>query len=340
MKTAVVIPMPSDPPEGWKTFQDIPEDVDIIVVDDTLHNQLHIPLDMKNTIIRIKPDTYSQDWAVRGSAACRNKGHFFAYKEGYDNIIALDYDCRPAPGWVEQHLAHLGYKHNVDSLQGAWINTLRETGAWARGYPYEYRTLPPYEIPGRYSGIVALHVGLWWGILDCNGIDKLQEPFFPVHPVDTGSHVALGNFPVCGMNTSFLREVTPLYYFLPNVEINGWTLSRHDDIWGGYIANKLLNRMRIAASFGQPFVEHLKQTPLEKVVVHEHYMHILSTTFYFFVDTCIDMLTYAECITPTNAYANFVHYFTKMVHALDNTYYKEPFKQLAKHMNGWVQAFV
>ncbi len=38
------------------------------------------------------------------SAASRNIGHYIAWKEGFDVIVALDYDCRTRPGWLEAHL--------------------------------------------------------------------------------------------------------------------------------------------------------------------------------------------------------------------------------------------
>ena len=34
------------------------------------------------------------------SAASRNIGHYIAWKEGFDVIVALDYDCRTRPGWL------------------------------------------------------------------------------------------------------------------------------------------------------------------------------------------------------------------------------------------------
>ena len=41
------------------------------------------------------------------------------------------------------------------------------------------------------------------------------------------------------MNTAFRAEITPAYFFLPDMWVNGtWQLSRHDDIWGGYVVKK------------------------------------------------------------------------------------------------------
>src|SRR3954466_15643522 len=99
-------------------------------------------------------------------------------------------------------------------------------------------------------------MGVWEGIVDLNGIDR-----FPPHeaPEEPGLHgpeprVALGNLPVCGMNTSFVRELIPAYFFLPDVWVadgspGGWQLSRHDDIWGGYVLKKLMDKRGDLLSF-------------------------------------------------------------------------------------------
>src|SRR5437867_6822919 len=132
-------------------------------------------------------------------------------------------------------------------------------------------------------------MGVWDNVLDLNGIDKLQrEP--PAEPGLRGerNYVALGMVPVCGMNTAFRAELTPAYFFLPDVFVDGWQLSRHDDIWGGYIVKKLMDRRGDLASFGRPIVEHTRQTRLERVVVLEHWMHLMSREFYALVDEAVE----------------------------------------------------
>ena len=102
---AVVIPMPNDPP--WELFDEIPSDVAIIVSDDSNGN-LAMPT---------RDNVYIYDYAAQEayagphyeamphrSAASRNIGHYIAYREGFDVIVALDYDCGTRPGWLESHL--------------------------------------------------------------------------------------------------------------------------------------------------------------------------------------------------------------------------------------------
>ena len=229
------------------------------------------------------------------SAASRNIGHYIAWKEGFDVIVALDYDCRTRPGWLAAHLdalrpviRHPGIEPTTPN---GWVNPIRQSfpngdTVYARGYPYELRTP---ELAGSTqvstSGRVALNLGVWDGILDLNGIDTL----YGGEPGDLGvppgpSPAALGNIPVCGMNTAFVRELTPAYYFLPDLWVNGWRLSRHDDIWGGYIVKRLMDRRGDLLTYGGPVVEHTKQTALDRVVVLEQWMHLMSMPFYDLVD--------------------------------------------------------
>ena len=150
-------------------------------------------------------------------------------------------------------------------------------------YPYEYRNPEAAAVvETTATGEVKLNMGVWDNVLDLNGIDKFQaEP-----PYDPGlrgeqNYVALGNIPACGMNNAFTVDLTPAYFFLPDVWVNGtWHLSRHDDIWGGYILKKLMDLRGDLFSWGRPIVEHTRQSKLERVVVMEQYMHLMSMPFY------------------------------------------------------------
>ena len=93
------------------------------------------------------------------------------------------------------------------------------------------------------------------------------------------------------MNTAFVRELTPAYYFLPDLWVNGWRLSRHDDIWGGYIVKRLMDRRGDLLTYGGPVVEHTKQTALNRVVVLEQWMHLMSMPFYELVDAAAAEVT-------------------------------------------------
>lgn len=351
----VVIPIPDDPP--WELFDAIPSDIPILVSDDSDGRLAPPPLGNR----RLGENVYYFDYAAQAayagehyaamphkSAASRNIGHYIAWKEGFDVIVALDYDCRTRPGWLETHLGALRsvteHPAVAPTQPDGWVNPIRQhfpngDTVYARGYPYEWRT-PELAAEDRAtaSGQVAMNLGVWDGILDLNGIDKLYggEPADPGVPPGENP-VAVGNLPICGMNTAFLRELTPAYFFLPDVWVNGWQLSRHDDIWGGYIVKKLMDRRGDLLTFGGPVVEHTKQTRLERVVVLEQWMHLMSLPFYDLVDTAV------APVAPASYAEMFAHFVEEYHHALGRnrapSHYRAVFAELGDWMLRWSRAF-
>jgi Reversibly glycosylated polypeptide len=337
---AVVMPIPNDP--DWSIFKELSEDVPIIVCDDS--DGKLAPPPRKN----VRYFDYAAQRDIMGrhydaiphkSAAARNFGHFLAYTEGFDVVVALDYDCRTRDGWLAQHVGALVRVQNAPAIQGSWINSIEQPGFYARGYPYEYRNAEASAVSeASVTGEVKLNMGVWDGVLDLNGIDKIQkEP--PGEPGLRGArnYVALGNIPVCGMNTSFRSELTPAYFFLPDIWIQGWQLSRHDDIWGGYILKKLMDKRGDLFSFGRPVVEHTRQTNLNRVVVLEQYMHLMARDFYAIVDLAVD-------VVPAGSYARMFADFTAayrrtVEHSQAPAHYRQAFRELGQAMQRWSDAF-
>jgi hypothetical protein len=336
----VVIPIPNDP--DWGIFSELSEEIPIIVIDDSDGHLAAPPRD------NVRYFDYSAQKSVMGdhypaiphkSAATRNFGHYLAYREGFDVIIALDYDCRTPKGWLEQHLACLTDVTAAPALAGEWINSIEAPGSYARGYPYEYRNPEASAVTEtQASGPVKVNMGVWENVLDQNGIDKIQAE----HGTDPGlrgerNYVALGNIPACGMNTAFVRELTPAYFFLPDIWIEGWQLSRHDDIWGGYILKKLMDLRGDLFSYGRPVVEHTRQSKLERVIVLEHYMHLMSMAFYGIVDEAVTRVTpggYADM------FAAFVdEYQGGVERAQLPAHYRQAFRELGEAMARWRACF-
>jgi hypothetical protein len=337
---AVVIPMPNDP--DWGLFDEIPIDIPIIVADDSDGKLARPPRE------NVRYFDYSAQRDFMGkhygaiphkSAAARNFGHVLAAREGYDVIIALDYDCRPAPGWLETHLSSLTAVSAGPALRGRWVNSITAPGFYARGYPYEFRNAEASAVHSTTaSGQVKLNMGVWNNILDLNGVDKLpaDPPYEPgVRPGP--NHIALGSLPLCGMNTAFTADLTPAYFFLPDVWIDGWQLSRHDDIWGGYILQKLMAARGDLVSFGNPVVEHTKQTRLERVVMLEQWMHLMSLQFYDAVDTAVESVAPGDYATM---FADFTEAFlTQVTRSLAPLHYRAVYSELGVWMQRWAAAF-
>lgn len=344
-KVCVVIPMPNDPP--WELFDAIPADIPIIICDDS--NGKLAPPPRENVI----SFDYAAQEAYAGvhyaamphkSAASRNFGHYWAWKEGYDVTIALDYDCGTRGDWLGDHLSCLTTVTDHPALRpvvdNGWVNSVVSDEFYARGYPYEFRTPELAKVTETTaSGEIKLNMGVWDRILDLNGIDKFwKEP-----PYDPGLYgdqnvVSLGNIAVCGMNTAFTADLTPAYFFLPDCWVNGtWQLSRHDDIWGGYIVKKLMDVNGDLFSYGRPVVEHTRQTPLERVTVLEQWMHLMSVPFYDIVDEAVAELKPGSYV---DLYAGFVEEFTRRVDKSPApVHYRAIFAELADWMGRWSRAF-
>jgi hypothetical protein len=339
-KIAVVMPIPNDP--DWSIFADLSEDVPIIVCDDSDGKLAPPPRrNVRYFDYAAQEREMGPHWAAipHKSAACRNFGHVVAFREGYDVVIALDYDCRTRQGWLDEHLAALTTVENAPALRGAWINSVEQPGFYARGYPYEYRNPEASQVvEATVSGVVKLNMGVWDNVLDLNGIDKIQaEP-----PYDPGlrgdrNYIALGNIPVCGMNTAFTADLTPAYFFLPDIQIAGWQLSRHDDIWGGYIVKKLMDKRGDLFSYGRPIVEHTRQSNLNRVIMMEHYMHLMAREFYAIVDAAV-----ADVLPGDYApmYAHFVEeYFRQLERSQAPAHYRAGYRELGEWMQRWAKIF-
>lgn len=336
---AVVVPIPNDP--DWGLFDEIPADVPIIVVDDSDGKLAPAPRDNVTFYDYAAQRDFMGDHypaIPHKSAATRNFGHYVAFKQGYDVIIALDYDCRTRPGWLTQHLEALVPVVDAPALQADWVNSVDVPGWYARGFPYELRNGEYAPTPTRASGDVVLNMGLWDNILDLNGVDKLvAEPPYGPHVPDGAPRVALGNIPVCGMNTAFRTELTPAYFFLPDVWVDGWQLSRHDDIWGGYIVKKLMDIRRDLFTFGNPVVEHTKQTRIERVVMLEHWMHLMAREFYACVDAAVAELKPGGY---TKMFADFTERFLSEVgRSAAPSHYRRVYRELGEAMQRWAGCF-
>jgi hypothetical protein len=341
--------MPNDPP--WELFDAVPAGVPIIVSDDSDGRLAPPPRENVYVFDYAAQEAYAgRHYAAmpHKSAASRNIGHYIAWREGFDVVVALDYDCGVRPGWLPAHLAALTKVVDAPGVRplaaGGWVNTVEQrfpdgSPVYARGFPYEWRgpeTAAVETAPA--TGEVKLNMGVWDGVLDLNGIDKLYggEPGHP-GPVGATTALALGNVPLCGMNTAFSAELAPAYYFLPDVWVDRWQLSRHDDIWGGYVVKKLMDRRGDLVAFGGPVVEHTKQTRLERVAVLEQWMHLMSMPFYDVVDAAVDAVVPGEY---AEMFAAFVDaYQVEVDRSRAPAHYRAVYRELGSWMRRWAEAF-
>lgn len=331
-KVCVVIPCPTDPPNG---YPELPRDVTVVIVDDStdLEGQ-NSQLDTSKIPARyevLQHRSVANELAFpRKSAASRNLGHCWAYVNKFDVTIALDYDCLPPPDFVDKHLAALGLHKDLSVVNGSWVNPISHKDIYARGYPYEYR--PSYQLEQHHNEFevnVKANLGLWTGFLDVNAIDRLQFEI-PEHPGNYANETraTYSNIPICGMNFAFRTELTPAYFLLPNFKVSGWEVSRHDDIWGGYILHKIMRKAGDTLTFGQPTVEHTKLSNINNSLRYEHWMHLLNQSFYRSVDEAVSAI-------PLSTYHEM---FADLVEYLE-VRWTPPLQSLIPAMRRWYNLF-
>ncbi len=328
-----------------KEFLESLPDVDVIIVDDSNGkiNLAGYDFDVYDYKRQEKElGRYYKDFeAFHHSSSCKNFGHFIAYKQGYETIITLDYDCNVGMGFLDDHIKALSLKDVVGiSSNTGWVNTIHGTGWYPRGYPYECRSDDYKETRHQIKDKrVVINMGLWRNIVDINAIDKvLNEPPKDIN-LNQDYAAVIGNAAICGMNVAFIRELTPAYLFLPNFKINAWEVSRHDDIWGGYIVKKLIDKKGDLLTFGKPVVFHSRESNQQKVLRHEHYMHVLNNAFCKLVDQSLEDVTQNSY---DRMFMDFANNFSDVVFKNEDNIprnYQKGFSYLSKYILWWSKLF-
>lgn len=249
---AIVAPLHIQPSKAWIdaliSITKGKENVSVIIVKDT-DIELDIPTEWDiydyERQAELLGDKYERFQKFHKSSACKNFGHALAYKSGVDIVMGIDSDCIVPPNFIASHLEALM------SPSYGMTNPLKHTKWFPRGYPFSERTLK-----------TILSLGLWENELDLYGTDRLAQPSEQtVNPQISILHdVADGYIPLSGMNWACWREAIPALLFLPNFEYqHGETefkFRRHDDIWGGFIFQTLMNEVNHRIKYGSPIVWH------------------------------------------------------------------------------------
>jgi hypothetical protein len=245
MKIAICAPCHIPPSEAWVTaLKSEAEEhgATVVIIDDSDGNLGPLPAEWKifgyDAQKEVLGDLYD-DFArmFHKSSACRVFGHVWAYKEGFEVIIGLDSDCIVKRNFIRDHTQFM----NKDYGSG-WTNPIGYPH-YSRGYPYSQRAWQ-----------IKANMGLWENVLDINGKDR--ESNEPTSIKILGSTVPQGFFPFSGMNWAIHRDAIWGFLFLPNIDSDGSQFRRIDDVWGGYIFEHLLRKMKWSTMMGYPIVYH------------------------------------------------------------------------------------
>ena len=241
MKKFIVTTTIQEPTEATLKYSHM-EGWDMIIVGDikTPHNSYK---DINATYLHpdIQEDLYPRlsDAIGWNCIMRRNIGFIHAYELGADVVASIDDDNIPYENWGKD--VRVGQEidvHVFDSLDINVFEPLQVTNhseLWHRGFPISYLTkVRPIVHRGIQKRKILFQADLWDGDPDVDAICRL------IHmPRDLELKVDVpftsNNFiPFNSQNTFIAREALPYYMVLPFV-------GRSDDIWGGYIAQYLLD---------------------------------------------------------------------------------------------------
>lgn len=313
---AIVVPVHIQPTVKWvKCLKRESKNATVIIVDDS-DGKVKLPKEWRVYDYakqkEMLPDDYDLFEPFHKSSACRNFGHWLAYKEGFDIIIALDSDCDVPKAFIKTHVQNL-------LQQGCgWVNPLKNVGWFPRGYPYYERTRK-----------IVLSMGLWSHELDVNGLDRVTDGKPPKSPEMKKSEVAHGIVPLCGMNFACWARAIPGFLFLPNYDTDdGEHFRRYDDIWGGYIFQKLMQKQKDMIIYGLPTVYHDTIIDAEDDAEKEQMGVSYEEFFYKMVDNMV------KDITP-GSYASMFSQFSKKSVIFKGT----PFEKLIPALEFWAKLY-
>lgn len=290
-KVAIVAPVHIQPSKQWiEALNYASKTATIIIVDDS-DGKVDLPgnWDVYGYARQreiLGEDLYKAFEMFHKSSACKTFGLWIAHQRGFDPIIMIDSDCIIPPDFVGRHIESLLQFGN------GWDNPIKGTGFYSRGFPYHERNKP-----------VWAHMGLWENELDLYGTDRvgMTPPRMPPY-VDKVSNGAI--FPLSGMNVSFRNDAAPYMMFLPNFMHGEEKFTRHDDIWGGYIFQRVAQARGFALSYGQPIVYHDTTVIPEEDALEEEAMIRHEKEFYRMVDDAIVHKGWheGEALKPSDVY--------------------------------------
>jgi hypothetical protein len=168
----------------------------------------------------------------------RNIGFLEAYKLGADIVASIDDDNIPYEDWGKDLIVGKDIEVGLYNCDVGILDPMQLTNhpeLWHRGYPidrlYERKKVNYLE---KVIRKVLFQVSLWKGDPDVDALCRLMYK-----PTDLQLTVrekfSSNNFiPFNSQNTFIDRSALSSYMVLPYV-------GRSDDIWGGYIAQHLLN---------------------------------------------------------------------------------------------------
>ena len=201
----------------------------------------------------------------------RNLAYLRAAERGAQTIITVDDDNIPTDAdFIGAH-GVVGHIRTVETVAAAngWFNVceLLETQP---PVPFVPRGFPPAERHaasdlsyGSAARRVVVNAGLWTGDPDVDAATRMVlSPTVSGLRPDTCQRIALASGTWCpfnSQNTAFDATLLPcMYLVVMGATYRGMVIDRHDDVWMSLFAQKIIEQMGDAVTFGEPLVNQVR----------------------------------------------------------------------------------
>lgn len=280
----------------------------------------------------------------------RNIGYLHACEGGADVIVSLDDDNLARDGDIVGDFKTVGETQEVleASAPNSWYNcasmleykNAASRDIYHRGFPHSKRDETQEYSFDRTERRVMIRAGLWLDVPDVDVITHLERAprATALRSEFEGELVALGDgifCPVNTQNTSFHADLMPLIHTIPMGDtVNGMTISRFDDIWLGFFAEKILQSMDGTVAYGTPLSTHDRNTHNLKRELEFEAIGIRLNEVVIDVLEKIEVSgdSYQEC------YRNLIEQFRNELVGNYEYEYEAYFRQMLDGMEFWADA--
>lgn len=189
----------------------------------------------------------------------RNLAGYFAYINAADFIVYIDDDNLMGDhGYFSHHLEAMNLTQGpAISCPSGFYNIMSgatgyHSGDWLfpRGFPFKDRNKKSSSQQKNFMGRICANAGLWTEEPDIDAVSRIAgRPLIDKYSLKNASTVlAPGTWsPINSQNTCFRAEFLPTYYLSSHV-------GRYDDIFAGYVLQRIAMELDFAVSFGEPVV--------------------------------------------------------------------------------------
>jgi hypothetical protein len=191
----------------------------------------------------------------------RNIGILRAYELGADVIITIDDDnFVMGQDFVGVH-GLVGQRRELTAYgsTSGWFNVCsfldvdEGVSFYHRGYPQKVRWTEQSHFVSscRRTRRIAVNAGLWLDNPDIDALTRMErQPVVRSVRLPGGENFTLqpGTWsPFNSQNTAIMRDAVPAYFLSPYI-------GRYDDIWAGYVIDRIAEHLGDAIAFGGPLV--------------------------------------------------------------------------------------